>query len=168
MTRPSCRPFSRPLTKLTLSITHLPQSVTSPSSCHPGWGPSGRAEVGNKGGRGGPVCGRSPSGTETTSGSPGRRIRPIQAIAEKAGILEDELELYGRYKAKIDYMGLLARLKDKPDGKIINVTAITPTPLGEGKTVTAIGLIESMNAIGIDTMLAYSPRQIPQPGLPAP
>src|SRR5665811_541586 len=66
-------------------------------------------------------------------------MQPIQAIAEKAGILEDELELYGRYKAKIDYMGLLARLKDKPDGKIINVTAITPTPLGEGKTVTAIG-----------------------------
>ena len=81
-------------------------------------------------------------------------MQPIQAIAEKAGILEDELELYGRFKAKIDYMGLLARLKDKPDGKIINVTAITPTPLGEGKTVTAIGLIESMNALGIDTMLA--------------
>jgi formate--tetrahydrofolate ligase len=81
-------------------------------------------------------------------------MQPIQAIAEKAGILEDELELYGRYKAKIDYLGLLARLKDKPDGKIINVTAITPTPLGEGKTVTAIGLAESMNVLGMDTMLA--------------
>src|SRR5664280_2289205 len=81
-------------------------------------------------------------------------MQPIQAIAEKAGILEDELELYGRYKAKIDYMALLDRLKDKPDGKIIDVTAITPTPLGEGKTVTAVGLSESMNAIGIDTMLA--------------
>ena len=81
-------------------------------------------------------------------------MQPIQAIAEKAGILEDELELYGRYKAKVDYMALLDRLKDKPDGKIIDVTAITPTPLGEGKTVTAIGLGESMNAIGIDTMLA--------------
>ncbi len=81
-------------------------------------------------------------------------LQPIQAIAEKAGILESELELYGRYKAKIDYMALLDRLKDKPDGKIIDVTAITPTPLGEGKTVTSIGLAESMNAIGVETMLA--------------
>ena len=81
-------------------------------------------------------------------------MQPIQAIAEKAGILDDELELYGKYKAKIDYMAVLKRLKDKPDGKIINVTAITPTPLGEGKTVTSIGLAESMNAIGYQTMLA--------------
>jgi len=81
-------------------------------------------------------------------------MQPIQAIAEKAGILEEELELYGRYKAKIDYMALLERLKDRPDGRIIDVTAITPTPLGEGKTVTSIGLTESMNAIGVDTMLA--------------
>ncbi len=81
-------------------------------------------------------------------------MQPIQAIAEKAGILEEELELYGRHKAKIDYMAVLDRLRDEPDGKIIDVTAITPTPLGEGKTVTAIGLAESMNAAGIDTMLA--------------
>jgi formate--tetrahydrofolate ligase len=81
-------------------------------------------------------------------------MQPIQAIAEKAGILDDELELYGKHKAKIDYMAVLERLKDKPDGKIIDVTAITPTPLGEGKTVTSIGLAESMNAIGIHTMLA--------------
>ncbi len=81
-------------------------------------------------------------------------MQPIQAIAGKAGILDDELELYGKYKAKIDYMAVLKRLKDKPDGKIINVTAITPTPLGEGKTVTSIGLAESMNAIGYQTMLA--------------
>ncbi len=81
-------------------------------------------------------------------------MQPIQAIAEKAGVLEDELELYGRYKAKVDYMALLERLKDKPDGKVIDITAITPTPLGEGKTVTSIGLAESMNAIGVDTMLA--------------
>ncbi|MGZ4199157.1 MAG: formate--tetrahydrofolate ligase, partial [Thermoleophilia bacterium] len=79
---------------------------------------------------------------------------PITEIAAKVGILEEELELYGRYKAKIDYMALLKRLEGKPDGKIINVTAITPTPLGEGKTVTAVGLSESMNAIGINTMLA--------------
>ena len=60
-------------------------------------------------------------------------MQPIQAIAEKAGILEDELELYGRYKAKIDYMALLERLKDKPDGKIINVTAITPDAARRGQ-----------------------------------
>jgi formyltetrahydrofolate synthetase len=82
------------------------------------------------------------------------RLEPIQAVAEKAGILDDELELYGKHKAKIDYMSVLERLKEKPDGKIIDVTAVTPTPLGEGKTVTAIGLTESMNALGIDTMLA--------------
>ena len=81
-------------------------------------------------------------------------MKPITEIAAKAGILEEELELYGRYKAKIDYMALLKRLKDVPDGKIIDVTAITPTPLGEGKTVTSVGLSESMNAIGIKTMLA--------------
>ncbi len=81
-------------------------------------------------------------------------LRPIQEIAEKAGIRDDELELYGRHKAKVDFMAVLDRLKDRPDGKLIDVTAITPTPLGEGKTVTAIGLAESMNAIGVDTMLA--------------
>jgi formate--tetrahydrofolate ligase len=81
-------------------------------------------------------------------------LEPIQNVAARAGILEEELELYGRHKAKIDYAAVLERLRDKPDGKIINVTAITPTPLGEGKTVTAVGLTESMNAIGIDTMLA--------------
>jgi formate--tetrahydrofolate ligase len=81
-------------------------------------------------------------------------LQPIQEIAAKAGILESELELYGRYKAKVDYMAVLERLKDRPDGRIIDVTAITPTPLGEGKTVTAIGLSESMHAIGANTMLA--------------
>ena len=81
-------------------------------------------------------------------------LQPIEAVAEKAGILTDELELYGRYKAKIEYAALLERLADRPDGKIIDVTAITPTPLGEGKTVTAIGLAESMNALGYRTMLA--------------
>jgi len=81
-------------------------------------------------------------------------LKPIQEIAGKAGIFEDELELYGRHKAKIDYMAVLKRLADEPDGKIINVTAITPTPLGEGKTVTSIGLTESMAKIGAKVMLA--------------
>jgi formyltetrahydrofolate synthetase len=81
-------------------------------------------------------------------------LKPIQEIAAKAGILEDELELYGRYKAKIDYMALLKRLADKPDARIINVTAITPTPLGEGKTVTSIGITEAMAQNGKKVMLA--------------
>ncbi len=81
-------------------------------------------------------------------------MKPIQEIAEKAGILEDELELYGKYKAKIDHMAVLKRLADAPEGKIIDVTAITPTPLGEGKTVTAIGVFESMCQLGKSAMLA--------------
>ena len=79
---------------------------------------------------------------------------PIQEIAAKAGVLDDELELYGKYKAKVDYMAVLERLKDAPDGKMIDVTAITPTPLGEGKTVTAVGLFEAMCQIGKKAMLA--------------
>ena len=67
-------------------------------------------------------------------------IRPVTEVAKDAGVLEEELELYGRYMAKIDYKKVLERLKDNPDGKFITVTAITPTPLGEGKTVTAFGL----------------------------
>jgi len=82
------------------------------------------------------------------------QMQPIQQIAARAGLLEEELELYGRYKAKIDYLSVLRRLADKPDGKIIDVTAITPTPLGEGKTVTSIGLTEAMNSLGYKTMLA--------------
>jgi len=81
-------------------------------------------------------------------------LKPIQEIAAKAGILEDELELYGRYKAKIDYMAVLKRLAAKPDARIINVTAITPTPLGEGKTVTSIGITEAMAQNGKKVMLA--------------
>ena len=81
-------------------------------------------------------------------------LKHIQEIAAKVGILEDELELYGRYKAKIDYMALLKRLADKPDARIINVTAITPTPLGEGKTVTSIGITEAMAQNGKKVMLA--------------
>ena len=79
---------------------------------------------------------------------------PIQEIAAKAGVLDSELELFGRYKAKVDYMAVLERLKDAPDGKFIDVTAITPTPLGEGKTVTAVGVFEAMCQIGKKAMLA--------------
>ena len=74
-------------------------------------------------------------------------MKPIKEIAEAIGIQEDELELYGNYKAKIS-LDILKRLKDRPNGKYIDVTAVTPTPLGEGKTVTTIGLSLGLNKIG--------------------
>jgi formate--tetrahydrofolate ligase len=77
----------------------------------------------------------------------------IRDIAEKAGLLEDEIEYYGKYKAKIDFEAVLKRLAKKPDGKLIDVTACTPTPLGEGKTVTSVGLNEGLNKIGVNSML---------------
>lgn len=76
---------------------------------------------------------------------------PITEIAAKSGILEDELELYGKYKAKVE-LSIMDRLKDRPNGKYIDVTAITPTPLGEGKTVTTIGLSLGLNKIGKKVM----------------
>ena len=75
-------------------------------------------------------------------------LRPITDVAKDAGILAEELELYGKYMAKIDYVRVLERLKDRPNGKMICVTAITPTPLGEGKTVTAFGLGQALNRQG--------------------
>jgi len=75
------------------------------------------------------------------------KLKPITEIAKQIGINEDELELYGKYKAKIE-LSILERLKNKPNGKYIDVTAITPTPLGEGKTVTTIGLSLGLAKIG--------------------
>jgi formate--tetrahydrofolate ligase len=80
-------------------------------------------------------------------------LLPIVEIAKKMGLQEDEIDLYGKYKAKIDFDSALERLKDKPNGKYIDVTAITPTPLGEGKTVTSIGLTESLAKIGKNVVL---------------
>lgn len=77
----------------------------------------------------------------------------ITAIGEKLGIPEDYLELYGNYKAKVDYR-LLKDLKDKPDGKLILVTAITPTPAGEGKTTTTVGLADGLRKIGKKSVVA--------------
>ncbi|MFW6164380.1 MAG: formate--tetrahydrofolate ligase, partial [Planctomycetota bacterium] len=74
-------------------------------------------------------------------------LKPITEIAEQAGIPRDQLELYGDLKAKVK-LSILDRLKDQPDGKYIDVTAITPTPLGEGKTVTTIGLSQALHHIG--------------------
>ena len=70
---------------------------------------------------------------------------PIAQIASEAGILPDELELYGKYKAKVQ-LSIRDRLKDVPNGKYIVVTAITPTPLGEGKTTTTVGLSQALGA----------------------
>jgi formyltetrahydrofolate synthetase len=75
------------------------------------------------------------------------KLQPILEIASKLGLSEDELDLFGKYKAKI-HLDVLDRLKDKPNGKYVDVTAITPTPLGEGKTVTTIGLSQGLNYIG--------------------
>jgi methylenetetrahydrofolate dehydrogenase (NADP+) / methenyltetrahydrofolate cyclohydrolase / formyltetrahydrofolate synthetase len=72
-------------------------------------------------------------------------LKPIRLVAEEMGIHEDELELYGKYKAKVT-LEILERLKDAPDGKYIDVTAITPTPLGEGKTTTTVGLSQALGA----------------------
>lgn len=71
--------------------------------------------------------------------------KPIQLIAEEVGIRPEELELYGEYKAKVR-LEILERLKNRPDGKYIDVTAITPTPLGEGKTTTTMGLSQALGA----------------------
>jgi len=73
-------------------------------------------------------------------------MKPVLDVAKGIGILEDELEMYGKYKAKIT-LDVLKRLDGKPQGKYIDVTAITPTPLGEGKTVTTIGLSLGLNKI---------------------
>jgi formyltetrahydrofolate synthetase len=72
-------------------------------------------------------------------------LKPIIQIAEELGIREDELELYGPYTAKVK-LEILDRLQDRPDGKYIDVTAITPTPLGEGKTTTTVGVSQALGA----------------------
>jgi formyltetrahydrofolate synthetase len=75
----------------------------------------------------------------------GARLKPITQVAEELGLLTEEVELYGSYKAKVK-LEVLERLKDRPDGKYIDVTAITPTPLGEGKTTTTVGLSQALGA----------------------
>ena len=77
----------------------------------------------------------------------------ISQIAEKAGLAEEYVELYGNYKAKIDYR-LLQDRKDRKDGKVILVTAISPTPAGEGKTTTTVGLADAMKQIDKDVIVA--------------
>jgi len=79
--------------------------------------------------------------------------KPILEIAAQLGIKEDEVELYGKYKAKIS-MDVLKRLEDAPDGKLILVTAITPTPAGEGKTTNSVGLADGLSRLGKRVIVA--------------
>ncbi len=80
-------------------------------------------------------------------------MEPIEKIAEKAGVGREYLELYGNYKAKVNY-NILKDLEDREDGKLILVTAITPTPAGEGKTTTSVGLGDALSRLGKKTMIA--------------
>src|SRR5690606_12080616 len=73
-------------------------------------------------------------------------IRPIIEIAEKLGLSEDDIDFYGKYKAKI-HLDVLQKFADRPQGKYIDVTAITPTPLGEGKSTTMVGLTQAMGSV---------------------
>lgn len=75
------------------------------------------------------------------------KLLPITEIAQKAGVLEDELELYGKYKAKVS-LSILDRLADREDAPLVLVTAMNPTPAGEGKTTTSIGLAQALNRLG--------------------
>jgi len=75
-------------------------------------------------------------------------MKPVSQLAQEMGLKDDELLPYGHKLGKVDYMKVLSRLKDRPNAKYIDVTAITPTPLGEGKTTTAIGLIEGLGKLG--------------------
>jgi formyltetrahydrofolate synthetase len=76
------------------------------------------------------------------------RMKTCYQLAEELGLTKDELLPHGNYVAKIDYMKVLQRLEDRPDGKFIEVTAITPTPLGEGKSTTAMGLLQGLGKRG--------------------
>ena len=81
------------------------------------------------------------------------KLKPIREIAESLGVREEELEPYGRYKAKLNE-ALFQRVKDAPNGKLILVTAINPTPAGEGKTTTTAGLGQAMARIGKKAIIA--------------
>lgn len=81
------------------------------------------------------------------------KLEPITAIAKQVGLTDDDLELYGKYKAKISF-DAIKRLSKNKDGKLVLVTAITPTPAGEGKTLTTIGLAQALNYMGHKAVVA--------------
>ncbi len=78
-----------------------------------------------------------------------KTLPSVQEYVQRMGLKEDEIIPYGR-TPKLDFMKIMERLKDKPDGKYIEVTAITPTPLGEGKSTTSLGLIEGLGKLGLN------------------
>src|SRR5687768_9695407 len=80
------------------------------------------------------------------------RMLPIAQVAEKLGIPDEHLEPYGRYKAKVS-LNFVSGLRDRPDGKVVLVTAVSPTPAGEGKTTTTVGLGDALNRIGHHAMI---------------
>src|SRR3954466_2745803 len=79
-------------------------------------------------------------------------LRPIAELAAEIGLEDDEVDLYGRYKAKVG-LSVLERLAGRPNGKLIGVTAITPTKAGEGKTTTSVGLTQGLGKIGKSPVL---------------
>ena len=81
------------------------------------------------------------------------QMQPIKEIAGRLGLAEDDLELYGKYKAKIS-LDAISKAKENPDGKLVLVTAINPTPAGEGKTTTMIGLSQALNKLGKKSIVA--------------
>ena len=83
----------------------------------------------------------------------GCQMRPITEVAAAAGLDAEDLELYGRYKAKLS-ADVWKKTADKPDGKLVLVTAINPTPAGEGKTTTTVGLGEALAKMGKKAMIA--------------
>jgi formate--tetrahydrofolate ligase len=85
-----------------------------------------------------------PSSLEIAQGA---TLRPILDVASEVGLVPEEVEPYGRYKAKVD-LSVLERLSARPDAKLINVTAITPTPAGEGKTTTSVSLTQGLGVLG--------------------
>lgn len=80
-------------------------------------------------------------------------MKPIVEIAESIGLEADDIELYGKYKAKVS-LKVWERLKDKPSGKLVLVTAINPTPAGEGKTTNTVGLGQALNILGKKAIIA--------------
>ena len=83
-----------------------------------------------------------------------KKMKTVFQLGDELGLTEEELLPHGHYIAKVDYKKILERLKNKPDGKYINVTAITPTPLGEGKSTTTIGLLQGFGKKGIKATCA--------------
>ena len=81
------------------------------------------------------------------------QLLPIKDIARQLDVVEDDLEFYGKYKAKISDE-LWEKVKNRPDGKLVLVTAINPTPAGEGKTTTTVGLGQAFGRMGKKTLIA--------------